>query len=305
VEERALAALAARQHGVVSAAQLHALGLGPRGVTHRVAAGRLHRLHRGVYAVGHTALGAGGRRMAAVLACGPGAALSHRSAGAAWGLRPTARARIEVSTPRRARRERPGIEVHRVRNLPAEDVTEVDGVPVTTVARTLVDLAGVLPADALARAVHEAEVLRLLDVAAVEAVLARSGGRRGTGRLRALLAAPATGPVRSVLEERFLALCRGGGLPAPRTNVWLPVDSGLVEVDAFFPHARVVVELDGAAAHRTRRAFDADRRRDSALAARGLLVIRLTWTRVTREREAVVGELRRILALRSAGGGPH
>jgi hypothetical protein len=302
---RALAALAARQHGVVSIAQLRALGLSGAGVARRVAAGRLHPVHRGVYAVGHTALGAGGRRLAAVLACGPRAALSHRSAGAAWGLRPTARARIEVSTAQRGRRGPTGIDLHRVRDLPDEDVTVLDAVPVTTVARTLVDLAAVLPGDGLARAVHEAEVLRLLDVAEVQAVLARSAGRRGTGRLRALLAEPAPGPVRSVLEERFLALCRRGGVPVPRTNVWLPVDSGLLQVDAFFAAAGVVVELDGAAAHRTRRAFHADRRRDAALAAQGLVVVRLTWERVTREPHAVLAELRRILTLRDRPGGPH
>lgn len=296
--DAALAALAARQHGVMTLAQLGALGLGARGVHHRLARGRLHRLHRGVYAVGHDALSIDGRRMAAVLACGEGALLSHRSAAAAWGLRPTARARWDVTTTRRGRRSPPGIDLHASAPMHPDDAATLRGVAITSVARTIVDLAAVLGPDPLGRAVHQAEVLGLLDVAAVRAVLARLPRRRGSGALVAILSAPSPGPTRSTLEERFLALCRRGGLPAPRCNAHVPTATALVEVDALWPAERVVVELDGAAVHRTRRAFHADRRRDAALAAEGYVVVRLTWERVTREQRTVVEELRRVLAVR-------
>jgi very-short-patch-repair endonuclease len=294
-----LAVLAARQHGIVSVAQLQALGLGQRGAQLRAANGRLHRIYRGVYAVGHAALTPNGRRLAAVLACGQGAVLSHRSAAAAWGLRPASGARFDITTPRPRKTAPPGVDLHLARKLDPDDVGELDRIPITSMARTLVDLAGVVPAAALERAVHQAEVLRLLDVAAVESALARARNRRGTRRLRAVLAEPSPGSTRSALEERFLALCRGSRLPLPRLNHHLAIPRGLIEVDAYWPAAGLVVELDGAAAHRTARAFHADRRRDAALAAEGYLVIRLTWERVTREPAGVVDELRRVLARRS------
>jgi hypothetical protein len=298
--DRELAALASRQHGVVTLAQVRALGLSARGVQHRAAAGRLHRLYPGVYAVGHAAVGVDGARMAAVLACGDGALLSHRSAAAAWGLRLSSRTRWEVTTPHRGRRNRRAIDLYRGRRLHEHDVATLRGIPITAVARTLVDLAAVLTPGALERAVHQAEVLQLLDAAAVHAALARQPTGRGTGRLRGVLAEPSPGITRSALEERFLALCRRAGLPRPRLNLHLPTDDGLIEVDACWRSMRLVVELDGAAAHRTRRAFHDDRRRDFALAAEGYLVVRLTWDRVTREPDSVVRELTRILALRSA-----
>jgi very-short-patch-repair endonuclease len=296
--ERELAALATRQHGVVSIGQLHQLGLDGRLVRRRQLAGRLHRVHRGVYAVGHAALAVDGRRMAAVLACGERALLSHRSAAAAWGLRPTSRTRWEVTTSQRGRRSPTGIELHAARALAADDATTLRGVPITSVSRTLVDLAGVVPHHALERAVHEAEVLRLLDVTAVRAALARANGRRGAGLLRAILAEPPPGPTRSMLEERFLRLCRSGRLPLPRLNAHVSASGALVEVDALWRQQRVIVELDGAGAHLTRRAFHADRRRDAALAAEGYVVVRFTWQRITRERAAVLAELQRILTLR-------
>jgi very-short-patch-repair endonuclease len=296
--ERELGALATRQHGVVAIAQLHRLGLDGKLVRRRELAGRLHRVHRGVYAVGHAALAVDGRRMAAVLACGEGALLSHRSAAAAWGLRPTSGTAWEVTTAQRGRRSPAGIELHATRALAPADATTLRGVPITSVSRTLVDLAAVVPHHALERAVHEAEVLRLLDVTAVRAALARANGRRGAGRLRAILAEPPAGPTRSVLEERFLRLCRSGLLPVPRLNVHVMAGGTLVEVDALWQQPRVIVELDGAGAHHTRRAFHADRRRDAALAAEGYVVVRFTWQRVTRERAAVLAELRRILTLR-------
>jgi very-short-patch-repair endonuclease len=170
---------------------------------------------------------------------------------------------------------------------------------VTTVARTLVDLAGVLPGHALERAVHEAEVLRLLDVGAVHAAMARAPTSRGVGALRAILATASPGDTRSELERRFLALCRDAALPAPRLNAHVALDDRLVEVDALWQRQRLVVELDGVAAHLTTRGFHEDRRRDAALAARGYQVVRLTWERVARDADAVAGELLRVLQLRT------
>jgi hypothetical protein len=294
--DEAIEALAGRQHGVVALPQLRELGLDARAVQARAMTGRLHRLYRGVYAVGHTAMTLNGRRMAAVLACGPGAALSHRSAAAAWAIRGTDRARLEVSTLIRAHRGVTGIEVHRPRDLAADDVDVLDAIPITSVARTLVDLAAVLPPHTLERAVHQAEVLNLLDAKKVRAALARSRGRKGTGHLRTILEEPSPGLTRSELEERFLALCRRNDLPLPTLNVHLETaGQRLLEVDAYWPEARLVVELDGYQTHRTSRAFQSDRRRDMALVAEGHVVVRVTSWRIEGDEDAVARELRRIL----------
>jgi predicted transcriptional regulator of viral defense system len=183
--DEAIARLAARQHGVVALAQLVELGLSESGVRDRVASGRLHRLHAGVYAVGHRVLKRQGHWMAAVLACGGDAALSHRTAAAALGIRPTAQSRIEVTSPRRC--QRPGIHAHVARLAPAE-LTVVDRIPCATVARTLLDLATVLDRQGLEKAINEAEILELFDLRAVGASLERAGPRRGTRALRKALA---------------------------------------------------------------------------------------------------------------------
>jgi Protein of unknown function (DUF559) len=292
---RALADLAARQHGVVSLAQLRAVGLGARGAQHRAGLGALHRVHRGVYAVGHRLLTPDGARMAAVLACGSGAVLSHRSAAAAWGLRPTSRTHAEVTTTRRVRGDRPGIQVHHAHALPAQDTTTLRGIPITSVARTLADLAAVLGPAALERAVHQAEVLRLLDARALRDA---ARGRPGAKALARILEEPDPGDTHRGLEERFLALCRTGGLPLPRMNTHVHLADRLIEVDALWPRERLVVELDGRKVHHTARAFEDDRRRDSALAAEGYVVIRLTWRRITNEAGAVAAECQHTLQQR-------
>jgi very-short-patch-repair endonuclease len=292
--DRRIAELAAGQHGIVTLDQLVGVGLGVRAVAHRVATGRLHRLHRSVFAVGHTALTVDGRRLAAVWACGPGAALSHRSAGALWGLCRDGSARFEVLVQAFRRQPSALIRLRMTRRLEPDEVDELRAIPVTTVARTLVDLAAVLPANRLERALHEAEVLGLLDVMAVLAVAERRPGLRGVKRLRRLLHVPSAGMTRSELEERFLRLCRHA-VARPQLNAHVDVGDRLIEVDALWPGPRVVVELDGAAAHHTRRAFEADRRRDAALAAVGYLVLRFTWARVVHEAPAVIGELRAVL----------
>jgi very-short-patch-repair endonuclease len=276
---------------VVSREQLAAAGLSRQAIRRRVESSRLVRLHDGVYAVGHTALTLHSHLLAAVYACGPDALASHRAAGKLWGVL-RGQQPIEVTAPR-SRVAREGIVLHRSRLIHDEDRSVIDGIPVTSLARTVVDLADVLIEQRLADVVHESEVQRLFDRGAVERVLDRLPGRRGRHKLRRVLAAyedvqPFT---RSRAERRVLAMCKAQGLPKPQVNTWIDI----YEVDFYWPDARVALEFDGAATHLTRRAFYADRARDRALAARGIHVVRATW----RDDEAALAvELRRILAVR-------
>lgn len=260
-------------------------------------AGRLVPLHRGVYAVGHRRLRTEGHWLAAVLALGPGAALSHRDAAALHGLRPSSRARIDVTTKRRARTEMPGIDIHHTAVLEAHDVTTVAGVPVTTVARTFVDLAHVVPREQLAKALREAEHLRTADVLEIEDAMRRTRTRKGPGHavLTAVLADHRRRGLqltRSALEDRFLALLDRHGLPRPCTNVHV---AGR-EVDAFWPARRLVVELDGWARHKDRRAFQRDRTKANALAEAGFVVLRFTHDDVQRRPAETARTLRALLA---------
>jgi very-short-patch-repair endonuclease len=302
-----IAQLAARQHGVVAVTQLRELGLTSRTARSRVATGRLHRLHRGVYAVGHPVISTKGRWMAAALACGGDAVLSHRSAAALWGIRPTTRTAIDVISPRRTGRGRARIEVHRPAGLRADDVTSVDGIPCTTVARTLLDLAGVVDRRTLERAYEQAEVLRLLDLEAVADVLARSSGRRGAAALLAVVREcdQSTTLTRNDLEERFLAICDAAALPRPRVNAWVPLDGGGVEVDFLWPRERLIIETDGHQVHGTRRAFERDRRRDRRLLLAGWRVVRFTWRQIVRDPDEVVATVGALLANGEGGIRTH
>jgi Protein of unknown function (DUF559)/Transcriptional regulator, AbiEi antitoxin len=296
----AIGQLAERQHGVVSLSQLQFVGLTASAVRDRVAAGRLTRIHRAVYAVGHARLTARGRSMAAVLAYGPGAVASYRSAGGLHGLRPDNRARIDVTVRGPSARSRPGIHVHRSTTLEPIDITSVDGIPCTGVARTLVDLADVLNRRGVERAINQAEVLQVFDLHALDDVLERNNGRRGVGVLRAVLAAyddPAI--TRSELEERFLAICRAASLPSPAVNAWITLDDGVAYMaDFMWREQRLIVETDGWNSHGTRRAFEDDRRRDRLLRLAGWEVVRFTWREVVEEPAEVVATIRRLLALR-------
>jgi hypothetical protein len=292
--ESELAELATRQWGVVSVGQLRALGFGRAAVTRRVHAGRLHRIHRGVYAVGHTRLGRDGRRLAAVLACGEGAVLSHTSAASHWGLLDTAAARIDVTAPR-SRAGVQGVRLHRSRFLDARDTTSHEGLPITTVARTLLDLAATVQPHRLERALAQAERLELYDHRAIEALLARANGHRGgTALAQATTSEPAW--TRSEAEARFLDLVREATLPEPLVNLTLAApDHPRLEVDFCWPTHRLIVELDGWETHRTRAAFEHDRRKDAALNAAGHRVLRFTWRAIKHDAPTVKRRLRAVL----------
>jgi very-short-patch-repair endonuclease len=301
--DRAVAELAARQHGVISITQLLEIGLTRRMIEWRVASGWLHRLHHGVYAVGHPNISREGRWMAATLAGGPGAVLSHRSAAAHLGIRDTRAASIEVSSPRRAGRSRDGIRVHSGATLAATDFTVVREIPCTTIPRTIFDLSAALSRDALEYVLHRAESgPEPLDFAELAALLRRFPGRPGTPRLRSLLGRPAEltdGQAKSKLERAFLSLCRRAGLPRPRVNAWIPltIPAGGLEVDFTWPECKLAVETDSASFHETTRARRNDPARDRALTLAGWRVARYTWWDVTAEPGRVASELTGLLAL--------
>jgi predicted transcriptional regulator of viral defense system len=273
-----IARLAERQHGVVSLTQLKALGLSASGARKRVNAGRLHRVHSGVFAVGHARLDVRGRRMAAVLACGPGAVLSHRTAADALGLLPYAGARIDVTVPRRHPIRVRGITVHRSPGMRAEDCCEWDGIPCTTVARTLLDLADDQPDRRLHTAIEAAERLGIYDGRAVADVIGRANGRPAARRLSSALASyeePA--PTKTELERRALEVFEEAGLPRPCVNSVVETAEQPFEVDFLWPDRKLIVEADSFEWHRSRASFEEDRRRDQLLRAAGYDVVRVTW----------------------------
>jgi very-short-patch-repair endonuclease len=296
--DAALGQLAARQHGVVSLAQLRGLGICRSTAQKRVAAGRLHCVHHGTYAVGHPLLTREGRYMSAVLACGPDAVLSHRSAAALAGLREDLRETIDVTAPNRRGRIPRGIAAHRDGALASADRAKVDGIPCTSVARTLLDLAAVVPTWEVRKAISEAEVLGSLDRDAVRRLIKRSRGWRGVARLRTLLDEldPATKVTRSELERRFLRLCRDAGLPRPEVNTRLGLPGFAIEPDFLWREPRLIVEADGRRFHDTASAFERDRRRDQRLMRAGWRVVRCTWRQVVDEPGELARTLRAILA---------
>jgi very-short-patch-repair endonuclease len=227
--------------------------------------------------------------MAAVLAAGPAAALSHRDAAALWGIRPSTSGTVDVTATERCRR--PGIHAHRARLRP-DEVTEVGGIPVTTVARTLLDLAAVLPAAHVERAIERAEALKLADRVPLDALVERHRGRRGTAALRQMAESGIEAALtRSELEERFLTFLDAHDLPRPEVNTLI---EGF-EVDFLWRRQRLVVELDGHETHGTRAAFERDRERDRILQAHGWRVVRITWRQLHENPEAVAGDLARLL----------
>jgi very-short-patch-repair endonuclease len=292
-----LAALAERQHGVVAHRQLVEMGLRRGAVEGRLRRGALHRLHAGVYAVGHRVLSREGRWMAAVLACGPEAVLSHRSAAALWGIRHHHAGGIEVTTPRKWRST---ATIRRRRALlPADEVTELNGIPVTTPPRTIFDLAAGSSAHEVESALRQAEFLRLYDSLSLPHLLERYPGHRGVRAIRAALARRAESPgrTRSRLEERFLPFIDRHRLPRPHFNAWLEAGGERQQVDCLWPAARQIVELDGWEGHGTRAAFRSDRARDRRLRVAGYGVTRIAWSQLDDEPEAIAADLRALLGL--------
>jgi len=260
-----IAKIAASQHGVVTIAQLRAAGISSDAAEHQARAGRLHRVHRGVYAVGHRGLGSEGRWLAAVLACGEGAVLSHESAAGLWELLPPLLAPVHVTIPTDAgRSRRPGIRVHRSPHLPQDATTRQHGIAVTTPARTLADLRSTVPAAAFRQALREA-AYRNLDLGEI--------AHDGT---------------RSDPERAFLRLCRRHRLPRPDLNVRI----GRFTVDFLWREQRLVVETDAWSSHRGAQAFEDDHERDLELGSLGYRVLRFTRKQVEGRPEAVAASVR-------------
>jgi hypothetical protein len=284
--DRRIDEIAARQHGVITLRQLEGVGLGRRGVAKRASRGRLHRIHQGVYAVGHRGLSLHGRFMAAALACGEGAVLSHGSAAVLWKLLKPIDGPVHVSVPSTSgRKKRSGIHLHRSQALaePSPSPTSLpgrggrgrrllstrrDGIPVTTVGRTIQDLRGAAPPHLVRRAIRQAELMGL-----------RLDGVE-------------TDHTRSDLEALFLALCRRYGLPAPEINAKL----GRWEVDFLWRSARLVVEVDSWIYHRGSVAFQDDHARDLDLRQQGYRVLRFSEQQLEEEPERVTADVARALA---------
>jgi hypothetical protein len=283
--DAAIAELARRQHGVVGRAQLIALGLGGDAIDWRVRRRRFHRVHKGVYAVGHLALTRNGRFMAAVLACGDGAALSHFSAAVLWRILEGEGQAIHVTAERE--RKCRGVVVHRA-PLRGERLMRL-GIVVTTPARTIVDLADVVPRRRiLERAIDEAEYLRLDWQSA-----APRRGRKGSGLLSSVLAVHTPGSTRtfSELEEIFLALCDRSGFPRPEVNCCI---EGYL-CDFVWREQRLIVETDGERAHGTARARERDAVRDAELQLAGWTVVRVSYARLLNDPDGVAAQVGNVL----------
>lgn len=279
-----VARLAGEQYGVVSRDQLVGLGYSSAGIRRALECGRLHRIHRGVFAVGHPGLSSHGRCRAAVLARGDAALLSYGSAAWLWGLVPTLELPIEVSVSWRGHRKSP-LHLHHCPALRDQDAATHEDIPVTAVARTLLDIASSLRPSRLERAIERCKLLDLLDLNEVDRLLEEVRGHAGRKRLRQALEMyrdPAV--VRSGGELRLLEELRNGGLPRPRVNTFV---EGF-EVDLYWEPERFAVELDGWDAHRTRAAFENDPRRHEELKLAGIELVRFTGRRLKREPEQLV-----------------
>ena len=294
--DKLIAAVARTQHGYITRAQLLDLGLGARSIVYRVKIGRLIPLYAGVYAVGHVPLGLEARAHAAVLACGAGAVLSHGSAAGLWKyVKHWNPSPFEVTAP--TKRGRPGITVHRATTLTRKDITRQLGVPVTSPARTVFDMAPRLTPDkALRRFVNDARLTYTFHLGDLAELLDRHPHHPATKRLNPFLdPRKAGGPTRSEFEDAFTEFARRYLLPAPITNTHV---LGF-EADVLFPDQRVIVELDGAEFHLDRSAFESDRDRDATLLAAGYVTVRITWERLTQQPAREAARLKKILEARS------
>lgn len=278
--------------------QLDELGLTPGAASRRAEAGRLHRVHRGVYAVGHTAFGRLGELHSALLVCGDSGVISHMTAAALWGLVDQVPTLIDVTVACETGRKIDGIRCRRCRYPDEREITEHDGIVCTTPARTLIDLSGILGRSSLRAAVERAAYLGLLDHDALVASLELAKGRRGVKALRRILAPWLAGDgsrpeLRSAFEARVLAALIEVGLPRPACNAPLLLEGERVVVDFLWKERRLVVETDGRASHADPIAFQRDRRRDQILVAAGYRVQRITWDQMRDERDRVLERIRR------------
>jgi very-short-patch-repair endonuclease len=295
--DAAILSLARRQHGVVTRRQLIRAGLSDDVVSVRLARGQLTRLYRGVFQVGLFApLHA--REMAACLACGRGAFVGGHTAAVLWKVLPPDEAARPVDILLRyGIRIHPGINARRVASLRHNEVTKLDGIPITTPARTLLDLAATASPRELERALSAALALRLTTRTQLQELLKRVRGRRGTPALRAWLTEQVPALTRSEAEERLLALIRKARLPEPDLNVRV---AGF-EVDFYWPKQQLVAEVDGFALHAAADAFENDRSRDFVLASAGMRVVRITWKNLVKQPEMVIGRLAQALAVSASG----
>lgn len=291
--------LAARQHGVLNRAQLNELGFSGPAIERRVAGGRLHRVRRGVYAVGRPELTRRGRWMAAILACGPEAVLSYRSAAELWGIGSEQKGLIEVSLRKNSARRRPGIRAYRRPNLEGRDVTSFSNIPVTGVVRTMIDCAARLDGPCIERMVNEADAHGLIRLDSLRAELIDRPGQRGVGRLRDRIDRRTFRLTDSELERRFLSLVESVELPLPETGRWL---NGF-KVDFFWPDLGLVVETDGLTYHRTPAQQVRDRVRDQAHTAAGFAHLRFTHAQVRFEPDYVLDTL--VATARRLGARPR
>lgn len=289
-----VADLADRQHGVVCRDQLRAAGMTDDQIRVWLCRKKLRGLHRSVYAVGHTRLVPEGRRLAGVLACGEGAVLSHRSAAAHWGLTRVEQRLIDVSAPR-SRERTNGVRLHRPRLLHPIDVTVHESVPITTVSRTLLDLAGAVPFGVLERAFNQAMVIDRLDTDEMRGAIDRAGRKRGiraAKQIFAMLDPQAPVLTHEGVEERMLSLIRRSRLPVPEINSYVEDE----QVDFFWRPQRLVVETDGRAVHLQPLAFERDRARDRKLQLKGYDVFRFTYEDITARPEQSIRTIRAALS---------
>ena len=295
-----MAELAGAQHGVVGRGQLLGLGLDPDAIKRRIRVGRLHPIHAGVYAVGHDAITQRGRWMAAVLASGPGAALSHRSATALWGIWGTGAGEVHVTVPRKTRSQRSILRHFGV--LPDDEVAVRDGIPVTSAARAVLDLAADKGEAAAETALREMEYLGVYGEVSLPTLLERYPRHQGSPiveRCLERLKDDPGGRVRSPLEELFLPFLDAHRIPRPRLNAWITIGDDRFQVDCLWPDARLIGELDGFKSHGTKRAFRKNRRRDRRLGARGFQVVRITEDQLLDEPADLATDLHATLAERS------
>lgn len=290
--DAAVATLAGAQEGVVSRVQLFALGLSRDEIGGRIRAGRLHIIHRGVYAVGHARLSRNGRYRAAVLFAGRGAVLSHASAADLWELRPPGKAGIHVTVPS-DRRGDSVVRTHRAQ-LDPEEMTTRQGIPVTTPLRTILDVAPTLTEKQLERLIRNAEYEHLTTVALLAEAVHNRPRHRGNRALRRVLAhlGATPGHTRSDLEIDFLRFLRKHRLPIPETNQELRLGRRRINVDCIWRDRRLIVELDGRDAHVSQSAFETDRARDTALQAKGYRTARITSARMATDARELAAELR-------------